>query len=415
MIDIKDEILNVSGQPDVNPRYTIRDNNGNIINDDVQIEMKTPVIQQPTPLNKKLFQDFNDDIIPVGSIRIFSNIENRTDNLLCDGSDIYSDEYPNLIPKLKNYDFYEYMDLSELDIDSLTNTAGFKYLNGYFILLNDSYLIYSRDGETWTKVTLYYPLVDITYGNGKYYAVTRVDSRIYVSENLNTWNFVRSLSARNGEKIFYKDGILLVGLESGLVYYSTDGDNFSVGVSYIDSSIRIMYLGYFNNKFVACMYNAGSGSTLHYVYRSNDGITWTQDYTGDTQYYGMSQGEVVGSYLYFIQNNYLCRTNNGYTIRQVKDLRELNNTFQYFTFLNNTIYLFPTTTGTIKYSTNFTNWFDATFEGDISFQYKAKDNNVIITLGEKLKKYYGNGSRKKMILPNVYDSEKQMYGYIRFQ
>lgn len=63
MIDIKDEILNVSGQPDVNPRYTIRDNNGNVINDNVQIEMKTPVIQQPTPLNKKLFQDFNDDIM----------------------------------------------------------------------------------------------------------------------------------------------------------------------------------------------------------------------------------------------------------------------------------------------------------------------------------------------------------------
>ena len=56
-IEIKDEILNTSGQLDNSPRYSIRDNNGAIIYDNVQLEMKTPVKQEATPINKKLFQD----------------------------------------------------------------------------------------------------------------------------------------------------------------------------------------------------------------------------------------------------------------------------------------------------------------------------------------------------------------------
>lgn len=39
------------------PKYTLRDKNGKIINDDVDISLKTPVLQEGTPLNKKLFGD----------------------------------------------------------------------------------------------------------------------------------------------------------------------------------------------------------------------------------------------------------------------------------------------------------------------------------------------------------------------
>lgn len=62
-IEIKDEILNTSGQLDNSPRYSIRDNNGAIIFDNVQLEMKTPVTQEGTPINKKLFQDFYTNIM----------------------------------------------------------------------------------------------------------------------------------------------------------------------------------------------------------------------------------------------------------------------------------------------------------------------------------------------------------------
>lgn len=50
MIEVKDEIL--SGEP----LYRIRDKNGNILLDNVTIEMITPVIQQPTSINKQLFE-----------------------------------------------------------------------------------------------------------------------------------------------------------------------------------------------------------------------------------------------------------------------------------------------------------------------------------------------------------------------
>lgn len=55
MPTVNDEILDPSLQPDSNPRYTIRDNSGKIISDNVQIEMKTPVVQNGTALNKAFF------------------------------------------------------------------------------------------------------------------------------------------------------------------------------------------------------------------------------------------------------------------------------------------------------------------------------------------------------------------------
>lgn len=54
--DIKDEIL--SGEP----RYTIQDNDGRVINDNVQITLKTTVTQDGTPINKVLFQNLQGDL-----------------------------------------------------------------------------------------------------------------------------------------------------------------------------------------------------------------------------------------------------------------------------------------------------------------------------------------------------------------
>ena len=57
MIEFVDEVLDPSLQPDTNPRYTIKDNNGKVINDDVQIELKTPVVNNGTQLNREFFLD----------------------------------------------------------------------------------------------------------------------------------------------------------------------------------------------------------------------------------------------------------------------------------------------------------------------------------------------------------------------
>lgn len=85
MLEVKDEIL--EGEP----RYRIRDKNNNIINDDVLIEQKTPIIQEGTPLNKALFDSIKADFdstyrnIPKGLICMWSGSEVPLGWLLCNG------------------------------------------------------------------------------------------------------------------------------------------------------------------------------------------------------------------------------------------------------------------------------------------------------------------------------------------
>lgn len=61
MIDVKDEIL------EEEPKYRIRDKDGNILFDDLTIEITTKVIQEPTPLNKALFDSIKNDIDNLGA------------------------------------------------------------------------------------------------------------------------------------------------------------------------------------------------------------------------------------------------------------------------------------------------------------------------------------------------------------
>ena len=60
--EILDEVLDTSLQPDVNPRYTLKDNVGNVINDNVQIELKTSVVTEGTPLNRATFANLQGDL-----------------------------------------------------------------------------------------------------------------------------------------------------------------------------------------------------------------------------------------------------------------------------------------------------------------------------------------------------------------
>lgn len=92
MINIKDEILNVSAQPDVNPRYTIRDNNGNIISDNVQIELKTPVLQEGTPINKVLLENIQLEMLKDSKQLVAEyTLEEDTAQIDIQGLDIVAD------------------------------------------------------------------------------------------------------------------------------------------------------------------------------------------------------------------------------------------------------------------------------------------------------------------------------------
>ena len=63
MYTITDEELNTSGQLDQDPRYTVRDNNGNVLYDNVKIELKTPVSVEGTDINKATLEGIQTDLM----------------------------------------------------------------------------------------------------------------------------------------------------------------------------------------------------------------------------------------------------------------------------------------------------------------------------------------------------------------
>ena len=63
MLDFKDEIL------EGNPKYRVRDENGNIIVDNASIEMITNIMQEGTLINKKLFDNIQEEINVVGTFK----------------------------------------------------------------------------------------------------------------------------------------------------------------------------------------------------------------------------------------------------------------------------------------------------------------------------------------------------------
>lgn len=62
MIEVKDEVLSAE------PRFRIRDENGNILFDNVTIEMITEILQAGTPLNKLLFDSIKNEFLKQRSI-----------------------------------------------------------------------------------------------------------------------------------------------------------------------------------------------------------------------------------------------------------------------------------------------------------------------------------------------------------
>lgn len=85
MIEFKDEILN--GEP----RYRLKDSQGNIVADNLIIEQITPVIQEGTPLNKGLFDEMDDRINKAKGVH--SQVGGTLFNLIYGiGWDPYTDE-----------------------------------------------------------------------------------------------------------------------------------------------------------------------------------------------------------------------------------------------------------------------------------------------------------------------------------
>lgn len=96
MKDFKDEILADE------PKYRIRDENGNIILDNVTLEMITSVIQEPTPLNKALFDDIYGNI---SLTREYAKISAILDMKIYDGveDDMFRSDLKTFTPGNKSW------------------------------------------------------------------------------------------------------------------------------------------------------------------------------------------------------------------------------------------------------------------------------------------------------------------------
>ena len=421
-IEFKDEIIDTRGQLDNAPRYLIRDNNGNVIFDNVQLEMKTPVVQQPTPVNKELLNNLFNDISPVGSIRLYSDVKNRPKSLLCDGSNIFATDYPLLRDKLTGYDFYEYLDVSTT---GLASTNKIYYLNGYFIIVYSTTLAYSTDGFTWNTITIPEYFNDITYDNGKYFAVGYDRCPVYYSEDLINWTLKTKIftsSNPEGRKILYKNGVIVVSGYYGFIYYSTDdGDTFNEGVGTSSSNYTCQMLYHLGDKFICYINNGGSGGYYYNIYSSPDGITWTLDFKSTTESYPLARSVPYNGYLYYVTSNILYRTNDGYNIEQVGDFTEFTNgfTYAYLLFNEDDIYLLPSSSSSDNIPimcgrNNFTEWITITTEGQSSLANTVTDGEKFININgtKPLRIYYLNGREKKLILPTYIDKTNQIYGYI---
>ena len=74
--EFKDEILDTSGQLDNKTRYRIRNNIGEVLQDDVQIEVKTPVTQEGTAINSELLKNILNSAMEIKTLSLAEKADN---------------------------------------------------------------------------------------------------------------------------------------------------------------------------------------------------------------------------------------------------------------------------------------------------------------------------------------------------
>lgn len=212
MIDVKDEIL--EGEP----RYNILDNNGTPIQNNVQINLATPVLQPGTPINKGLFDSIKNDIS-------------------------LTDKYN--LP------------------DSITSMS-YKMPNGKFVSENTSS-----------------ELANAVYGNGVYVKQVTNPSNMQVYYSLNnnprihSFSVVHSSVTGNSNVIFDGTQFICMSSKSGASYIhkSTNGENWSTEVlhSGVYGSIALFYV---NNKYIYCYANGNNNRVINWQVSENL-TSWT--------------------------------------------------------------------------------------------------------------------------------------------
>jgi len=94
------------------------------------------------------------------------------------------------------------------------------YGNGRFVASGSAGTYYSDDGTTWTKISTFHNFVDITYGNGKFFAVKDTKGVFYSSDGISWSSVILDYAVK---AIAYGDGNVVAVGSYGKGFHSADG------------------------------------------------------------------------------------------------------------------------------------------------------------------------------------------------
>ena len=278
LTDVKDEVL--SGLP----LYTIRDNNGNVLNDDVDISLKTPIIQEGTPINRALFRNLQGDLYTSDRYNLLSVTSEET--------------------KMVNINGFVLKSSIGNSINAVATDG-----NGTYVAVGSSgYIATSTDLINWTKQTsgTSYAFYDIAYGDGAFIAVGQYQC-IYKSTNggvtwtrkLNSGSSYTLYSIAYGNGGFVASGDAQNVLSENNSFYSIDGGETWVARD-VGQKNYSAYTSFANNQFII---TTGYNNGTIYTTSTADGSLTTKA-TGVTALDGYPAYDVIYANGYYVAGGY---------------------------------------------------------------------------------------------------------------
>lgn len=316
----KDEILNGEA------KYRKR-KNGEIIDDDFTLEQIAEVIQTPTALNKANLET------PIGEIRMFVNKRSDSKYLLCDGSRIYIEDYPELAERLPHKYTYDEID-GDTSYSYITEIKYFEEKSLYIMVRMGisekiGYGIFtSLDGENWTvrhtSGTSYYNSTpSIQYMKELNLFIAIESHRILTSEDGYNWILRKSTNSSN---YYYRSPAtystllgkaLIVEYNTKSTYYTylystTDFVNFEE-ICRLSGNINDVFCEKIieaDGRLITTGRNLNGYSTILYISNDN-GATFKQQSSN----FNVASCVNFGEYWYSCYTQY----NSGSTICKTKD------------------------------------------------------------------------------------------------